>query len=345
MTVSDVAAAPKRVAIVGFGSAGRRAHASLETVSPGCEFLIVTRDGKPVANATITSDPAEVASFLPHAVVLSGPSTTRVEVLRQIGPVNAPIFIEKPLAPSLAEAEMVLSLPGSRGERSQVGYNFRFSESLRVLREIVADETYGRPLKVFAETGQYLPDWRPESDYRDGVSAKAALGGGVLLELSHELDYLRWVFGEIDWVSGWTGRLSSLEIDVDDTALVTLGFVEQAGMAQLVGQLSLDFLRRDRTRNVTAVCEKGTLRWYRVHGVLERRDGAQTNWETVVIDSESEPTYLGQWGSFVNNLETGSYPMVGVKDGIEVLRAIEAIRLSDSLSGRRVHFSEFGDSL
>jgi predicted dehydrogenase len=139
--------------------------------------------------------------------------------------------------------------------------------------------------------------------------------------------------------------LSSLEIDVDDTALVTLGFVGQAGMAQLVGQLSLDFLRRDRTRNVTAVCEKGTLRWDGIRGVLERRDGAQTNWETVVIDSESEPTYLGQWGSFVNNLETGSYPMVGVKDGIEVLRAIEAIRLSDSLSGRRVHLSEFGDSL
>lgn len=347
MKVSDLVAKQnaKRIAIVGFGSAGQRAHASLENVSPGCEFLIVTRDSEPVANSTVTPDLAAVADFLPHAIVLSGPSTTRVEVLRQIGPAEVPVFIEKPLASSLAEAEMVLSLLGTSAVHSQVGYNLRFSESLRALRDHMRDETYGQPLKIFAETGQYLPDWRPERDYRLTVSARSALGGGVLLELSHELDYLRWIFGEIDWVSGWTGRVSKLEIDVDDTALVTLGFVEKAGMAPLVAQLSLDFLRRDKTRTLTAVCEKGTLRWDGIRGVLEQSDGARARWKTVVSDSGSESTYLGQWRSFVTALDTGGHPLVSPNDGVEVLRAVEAIRLSESRSGTRVHLSEVGGSL
>ena len=79
--------------------------------------------------------------------------------------------------------------------------------------------------RLRCEIGQYLPLWRPGSDYRLGVSANRALGGGVLLELSHELDYLRWIFGDVDWVQASLERQSALEIDVEDTAHLLLSFM------------------------------------------------------------------------------------------------------------------------
>ena len=68
---------------------------------------------------------------------------------------------------------------------------------------------------------------RPKIDYKETVSAKAELGGGVLLELSHEIDYLRWIFGEFNWVSAWHGKLSNLEIDVEDASLITSQNINQ----------------------------------------------------------------------------------------------------------------------
>jgi predicted dehydrogenase len=190
-------------------------------------------------------------------------------VLNRLVGLDVPVFIEKPLAHTLRDAASVLNILGPVVERSQLGYNLRFSESLIAFRDFVRGGRFGRVLRFSAETAQYLPDWRPGRDYRDTVSAQAGLGGGVLLELSHELDYLRWIFGEWDWVSAWTGRTSSLEIDVEDTALVTIGIEGENAAAQLVGQLSLDFARRDKTRTVTAVCETGTLRWDGIAGTVD----------------------------------------------------------------------------
>ena len=87
----------------------------------------------------------------------------------------------------------------------------RFLETLQCFRAEMAAGRIGAVHAVRCEIGQYLPAWRPDADYRTTVSAQKALGGGVLLELSHELDLLRWVFGEVDWLSAWIGRQSALE--------------------------------------------------------------------------------------------------------------------------------------
>ena len=79
-------------------------------------------------------------------------------------------------------------------------YNLRFLPSLQAYRERIQFGVIGKVLSVRCEIGQYLPSWRPGSDYRQAVSASRALGGGALLELSHEIDYLRWIFGEVAWV-------------------------------------------------------------------------------------------------------------------------------------------------
>ena len=344
MTNPDVArgAPALSVAVVGFGSAGVRALQALRELRPEAEFLVVSRHAATGEGFTSTSSLDDVVAFAPDAVIVAGPATKRADVLRHIGTIGVPVFIEKPLAHTLGDAVAVLDLLGPAVERSQVGYNLRFSESLIAFRDLVRGGRCGRVLRFTAETGQYLPDWRPGKDYRETVSARADMGGGVLLELSHELDYLRWIFGEWDWVSAWTGRTSSLEIDVEDTALVTIGIEGDQAVTQVVGQLSLDFVRRDKTRTVSAVCESGTLRWDGIAETVEVYESSESRWETVVTDSRSQSTYRAQWDSFLSVVEKGRAPLVAMSDGVAVLRAVEAIRESHELSGARVFLKSAG---
>jgi predicted dehydrogenase len=331
-----------RFAIIGLGSAGSRALQVLRELRPEAEFLVVSRHAATGEGFTSTTSLDDVAAFAPDAVIVAGPATTRADVVRQIGTLGVPVFIEKPLAHTLGDAVEVLDLLGPLVERSQLGYNLRFSESLISFRDLVRGGHYGRVLRFNAETAQYLPNWRPDKDYRETVSARADLGGGVLLELSHELDYLRWIFGEWDWVSAWTGRTSSLEIDVDDTSLVTIGIEGDQAVTQVVGQLSLDFVRRDKTRTLTAVCESGTVRWDGIAGTVEVYDSSESRWKTVVTDSGSQSTYRAQWDSFLSVVEEGSAPRVAMSDGVAALRAVAAIRHSHEQSGARVFLKSVG---
>jgi predicted dehydrogenase len=344
MTKPEVAGSARAlsVAIVGFGSAGARALEVLRGLRPEAEFLVVSRHAATGEGFTSTTSLDDVAAFGPDAVIVAGPATTRADVLHKIGILGVPVFIEKPLAHTLGDAVAVLDLLGPAVKGSQVGYNLRFSETLIAFRDLVREGRFGRVLRFNAETAQYLPDWRPEQDYRETVSARADLGGGVLLELSHELDYLRWIFGEWDWVSAWTGRTSSLDIDVEDTALLTIGIEGDQASTQVVGQLSLDFVRIDKTRTVTAVCESGTLRWDGIAGTVEVYEPSESRWETVVTDSGSQSTYSAQWDSFLSVVEEGSAPRVAMSDGVAVLRAVEAIRHSHEQSGARVFLRSVG---
>ena len=344
MKTFDVAGSARElsVAIVGFGAAGTRALQVLRELRPEAEFLVVSRDAPSGEGFRSMSSLDEVVVFGPDAVIMAGPATTRADVLRQIAPLGVPVFIEKPLAHTLGDAVGVRELLGKTVERSQVGYNLRFSESLIAFRESVRGGQFGRIVRFSAETAQYLPDWRPDKNYRETVSARADLGGGVLLELSHELDYLRWIFGEWDWVCAWTGRASSLELDVEDTALVTIGIEGKQSATQVVGQLTLDFVRRDKTRTVTAVCEAGTVRWDGIVGKVEVYEPSTSRWETVRTDSGSQSTYRAQWASFLSVVEKGSKPRVAVSDGVAVLRAVEGIRQSHELSGARVFLNTVG---
>lgn len=323
------------VAIVGFGSAGRRALNVLQDLHPDARFLIVTRQAIDQPNITVTNAVDDVLGFDPDVVVVAGPATLRKQTVEALASARASFFLEKPLAHSLADATTLARILGN-SPRSQVGYNLRFSPSLSYFRDHVHASTFGQVVSVRAETGQYLPDWRPGSDYRESVSARAELGGGVLRELSHELDYLRWIFGPIEWLSGWAGRTSDLDIDVDDTALVTLGFQSSRPAWPRVGTVALDFVRRDRTRSVTAICEEATLRWDGIAGRVEVLRAGGAEWELLMTDGGTGATYRAQWERFVGSDDDQASPAATLDDGVEVLRLVEAIELSHSRGGVRL---------
>jgi len=139
---------------------------------------------------------------------------------------------------------------------AMVGYVLRFQPILHFIRHLIHSGDLGEIRTANVEVGQYLPDWRPDSDYRKGVSAQKALGGGALLELSHELDYATWLFGIPDHIICSSGKISDLEIDVEDSACVIMEYGRTNLTKRVVVQV--DFLQRRANMAVRIVGSEAT---------------------------------------------------------------------------------------
>ena len=103
----------------------------------------------------------------------------------------------------------------------QVGYQFRFHPGLRLAKQLLDEDRIGKLLSIRAEFGYYLPYWHPKEDYRNLYTIRL----GIILDASHEIDYVRWLAGsEVSEVSCFAGHLSSLETESEDTAEINLRF-------------------------------------------------------------------------------------------------------------------------
>lgn len=333
----------RRILVVGYGSIGQRHLRLVRESLPDADIRVLrhqlTDDIPELANGSFSSHESARA-FKPELAVIANAAPFHLPIARALIAEGCHVLIEKPLAADSDGVASCLELARTLGVVCQVGYNLRFLSSLRQFRKLVHAGLIGRVFSIRCEIGQYLPSWRPGTDYRQGVSARADLGGGVMLELSHELDYLRWIFGEVRWVSAWTGRLGGLDLDVEDTAHLTLGFSAGAGDDIAVGMLSMDFVRRDTTRQCLAIGTTGSLRWNALNGLVDHHGPESAAWQEVYCHRPGrDDSYLAQWQHFLACVESGEPPCVTGEDGLAVLRIIEAAKRSAASNGQRVDIS------
>jgi predicted dehydrogenase len=283
----------------------------------------------------------DAISFAPQLAVICNPSTNHLEFAEIMSQLGAHLLIEKPLAHSTEGVIEFLERCDDRGSLLLLGYNLRFSQSLKFFRDSIMSNLVGRPISVRCEVGQYLPNWRPNRDYRSTVSARKEFGGGVLLELSHELDYLRWIFGEISWVRATFGRFSELEIDVEDTALLTLGFANVTSNHLLIASLNMDFVRHDTTRVCTVIGEKGSLRWDGIRGRVSLFEQGAEDWSTLYSkESDLDDSYREEWLSLLKSVDENTSSEIVGHDGLRVLQIIEAAHAS-AFDGRQTVIRDY----
>jgi predicted dehydrogenase len=279
----------------------------------------------------------DAIAFKPQIAVVANPASLHISVAQSLAEQGVHLLVEKPLSSSLKGVTELIKTCQTAGAVLSVGYNLRFLPSLQRFRELLNEGRVGEILSVRCEVGAYLPLWRAKSDYRQTVSAKSELGGGVLLELSHELDYLRWIFGEVDWVRATLSRQSRLEIDVEDFAHLILGFTPEVNGRQLIGSLNLDFFRHDSTRTCVAIGDKGSLRWNGLTGEVAFFESGHTTWQEVMTcKNQPDDSYLAEWNNFISSALTGKAPLITGLDGIEVLKIIQAAKQSDLEDGRTI---------
>ena len=331
----------ERVLIVGLGSIGQRHLRLLRERLPAAQIMALRHgscESLPNGIDACTTSLEEAVAFAPDIAVIASPATFHYETALALAQAGTHLLVEKPLAVNAVEGKALAEAAAAAGVVLQVGYNLRFLDSLRQFRTALKNGRIGRVVSIRAEVGQYLPDCRPGHDWRDTVSARAELGGGVLLELSHELDFLRWIFGEVGAVRGWMGRQGALDLDVEDTVHTLLEFVaptpRDAKGVPPVASVSLDFIRRDTVRQCVAIGEDGTLKWDAISSEIRlTMPGGKVE---VLYDAlpDRDASYIAQLDAFLEAIPTGSGEGIAkAADGVAVLQITDAIRMSHAAGG------------
>jgi len=284
----------------------------------------------------------QAVNFAPQVAVIANPASLHVSVAHPLAEAGVHLLIEKPLSASSDGVLQFLRICKARGVTLLLGYNLRFLPSLLRFHDLVKQGLIGRVLSVRCEVGQFLPAWRPGTDYRKGASSQRALGGGALLELSHELDYLRWIFGEIDSVKATLSRQSDFEIDVEDTAHLILHFAPSADGHRLLGTLNIDFVRHDTTRTCVAIGDKGSLRWNGLSGIVDSFKANGNTWnELFRYQHMRDESYLAEWRHFLDCVKEQKSPMITGEDGLRILNIVDAARQATEFGGL-VHVEQVG---
>jgi predicted dehydrogenase len=201
----------------------------------------------------------------------------------------------------------------------------RFHPGLMRVKSLIADGAVGKVTSARVEVGQYLPDWHPAEDYRQGYSAQAALGGGVILDAIHEIDYARWLLGSVSSVACFAGKQSDLEIDTEDTAAILLRFASGA-----IGEIHLDYVQRAYSRTCHLIGDTGTIRWDYSAGAVVWYSAQTRTWETFHNPPGWQPNqmYLDEMCHFLRCLSGLEQPTLDVFEAARVLEVALAAKMS-----------------
>jgi predicted dehydrogenase len=225
-----------RVLIIGFGSIGKRHYEVLKQFDNIKSIDIVTRQA--ISNKTTHRNLNDIDSIEKYDYfIISSETNKHYEQLMYLESKlkDKIILCEKPLF----EKEYKLNITNNK---IFVGYVLRFHPLLQKLKELIKDD---KILSINVNCGQYLPSWRPNTDYSKSYSAKKDEGGGVLLDLSHEIDYTQWLCGELQEVKSYQVKISDLEIDSDDMTTI-IGKTKN----NIIVNLSIDYISKITYRKI-----------------------------------------------------------------------------------------------
>ena len=252
--------------------------------------------------------------FQPDTVFVCTPPVLHVIQARQALASRADVFIEKPLSHSMDGVRQLRADIRDTGRIVQVGYNLRFHPAIRKMKQIVNENAIGRILFARLEVAQYLPDWRPWQDYRQSYTAHRELGGGIILDGSHELDYLLWLLGEPDGVLCMAGTVSRLDVDVEDSATILLHFPSGTH-----ADVHLDFLQRVPSRSCKLVGELGTAVWENATPQTVKLLLADSEPQSWQFEFDANDMYLAEVKDFLACIQEQRQPLVDVEQAARVL--------------------------
>jgi len=316
-----------KIMIAGLGSIGRRHLRNLLALGESDLLLFRTNrwvgETNPwVRQPTDTDDelagiPVETnlqaaLAHGPQAVIVSNPTALHLDVAIPAARAGLHLLLEKPISHSMDRLPELQAALDENNSRALVGYHFRFHPGLERLKELLESGAIGRPISVRAHWGEYLPGWHPWEDYRQGYSARSDLGGGVILTLSHPLDYLRWLFGDVQSVWAFSGKLSDLELQVEDTAEIGLRFA--AGM---LGSLHLDYNQQPPSHHLEVIGTRGTMRWESLSGAVRVFQPGSNQWmeESLPDGFERNTLFLNEMRHFLQVCRGEATPRCNFQDG------------------------------
>jgi predicted dehydrogenase len=288
------------VAVVGAGSIGSRHQRILKQL--GHKVSVVSANS-PDADFRSMSDALGRESF--DYVVIASQTSQHVTDLSALinNRFSGRVLIEKPLF------EKLHTLQENNFSFAAVGYNLRFHPVIVWLKDTLPK--LGKLTSANFYVGQYLPTWRPDSDYRKSSSARDISGGGVLRDLSHELDLVQYLFGDWQQLTAVGGKFSDLEIATDDTFSILMTSTKCNAIS-----VQLNYVDRIKQRYITINGNNGTVSIDLISNTAKFSD------LDVKFSVNADDTYVAQHLAVISN---DSQNTCSLSEALKVVETIQAI--------------------
>ena len=308
--------------VLGLGSIGRRHAGNLRRL--GQE--VIGFDPSPESRERFRQEGGNVARSREAgideagAVVIASPNSAHADDLRDAIDAGIHVFVEKPMAHRMDDVPALIERAKALGLVVYPGLNQRFNPAVKAGRQRLADGAIGTPLWSRFTSASYLPDWRPDTDYRSGYAADARTGG-VLFDLLHEFDMAYFLLGAADIVCAAAHRTGLLDIASEDCADVVL---RHQGGSQTT--LHLDYVTRPALRRIEVA---GTDGWLEIDVRGRRMQRTAIHGEQAEdrrYDSSPTVEYQAEMAQFLDCITEGAEPACPASEAVAVLQQVIAAR-------------------
>lgn len=226
-------------------------------------------------------------------VFITNPTEYHLDAIRVFHNKGKNFFIEKPVV-SLNQVEEARNFELRKDSIYYVACPLRYNAVIQWIKNTI------NPLEVISVrsiSSSYLPDWRPNQDYRDTYSAHKSLGGGVSIDLIHEWDYLTFLFGWPKSVKSFIGKKSELEIDSDDYAIYIAEYED------IIVELHLDYFGRKTIREIQIITKKDTI----VGDISNNNIKFLKSGKSITFDEDRDGYHKRELWRFIDIINEGSF--------------------------------------
>lgn len=319
--------------VIGGGSIGKRHTRNLLAVGIKPEdigVVEVREDRIEEIKTTIgiqnvyTSLDQAVAAKTYNAAIVCAPTSLHIPMGTQLAKRGIHILMEKPLAHNLDGIEEFKAAVKDRNVVVEMAYIFRYTPTIMKVKELLAAGLIGKVLSVRGEFSEYLPDWHPWEDYRSFYMAEKSQGGGSILDQSHIMDLVHYLFGGFKSVYAINTRISSLEINADDIAemIVTM-------KSGVIAAIHTDIYGRDHKKELEIKGELGNIFWNQYANEVTHYD-AKTQCKYVYrkFPTDFNQNYIAETQRFIDCCNGKKQPLANLQTGIETMELILAAEKS-----------------
>ena len=314
---------PEKILICGFGSIGERYFKLIKENWPKIKIgVLTTKEINKFPSffkiEFISNKLSDCIRWKPKAVIICNPATLHVDYAIEFLSVNIPVLIEKPLCTEQVKDSKLNNLETlSKSCPVLLGYVLRYDKAYSYLKNFIGKRNIGEVLEAKFHCSSWLPDWRANKDYRKSVSSQKILGGGALLELSHEIDLAQSLLGEISLSSSILKNSGKLDIDVEDTVLLR---GRSTNCKQIF--IELDFCSKKNERITYLEAQNGSIKWDIENRYIEIYTYGNER-ERILLEKDSNHRFINQISHFFECIYENITPFCGVKDGIIILDIIK----------------------
>ena len=312
----------KKILIISFGSMGKKYLEIINNYWSNCEVGVLTQQ-KIIKKENINTfnNFKDAIKWNPSAAIIASPASDHIWQANILLELGIPVLIEKPVGTGTeSENNLKNLLKYSTKTNAAVGYVLRHSPCANFLKNKLREDKLGKIIEADFHCASWLPSWR-ENDYRKSVSSQRATGGGILLEMSHEIDMAFWLFDEIKVIGKYFWNSNTLEIDkdVEDVALIIGKNNQNIGIT-----IRLNFCTQIDCRKITIRGIKGELIW----DILGNKVFFNSKNASEVFKSDIliKDLYKIQLEDFAESIISNKSQVCSLKEGLETLEFIKNLK-------------------